>query len=87
MQLPTQEPDYTFPESTLFDQLAHLDLQEHDSSPRTVPERPQSARGDRLERELELVRQQKEKLQLGIGSAAPASNDGSAPSPSYSQSR
>ena len=34
------------------DQLAHLDLLEHDSSPRTVPERPQSVRGDRLKRDL-----------------------------------
>ena len=66
MQVPTQEPDYTLPESNLFDQLAHLDLQEHDSSPRTVSERPQSAGGDCLERELELVRHQKEKLQLEL---------------------
>ena len=60
------EPDYIFPEPNLFDQLAHLDLQEHDSSPRTVPERSQPVRVDRLERELELVQHQKEKLQLEL---------------------
>ena len=60
------EPDYPFPDSNLFDQLAHLDVQEHESSPLTVLERPQSASGDRLDRELALVQQQKEKLQLEL---------------------
>ena len=58
--------DYTFPDSNLFDQLAHLDMQEQDSSTRTVPERTQSVRGDRLERELELVQHRKEKLKLEL---------------------
>lgn len=41
-------------------------MQEHDSSPLTVCECPQSARGDRLDRELGLLQQQKEKLQLEL---------------------
>ena len=86
MQVATQEPDYTFPESTLFDQLTHLDLQEHDCSPRTVSERPQSARGDCLERELELVRHQKEKLQLEL-EVLRLRQMTAAPPGSYSQSR
>ena len=68
------------------DQLAHLDLLEHDSSPRTVPERPQSVRGDRLKR-TQIGPVSEGKTTARIGSASPALNYCSAPGYSHSSRR